>query len=726
MTRISQHLILLLLLTVFGCQNTPVGDQSASTFVDSEGVWRWSDSNKELSLFGINYTTPFAHAHRRIEQLELDHKQTIDQDVYHFARLGFDAYRVHVWEVEMSDPVGNLIENEHLDLFDYLVSKLKERDISIMLTPLLLGGNGYPDKGTDEPGFARGHHKKEMVSDLEYAAAQRRYLKQFLEHVNPYTGTAYKDEPTIVAIELVNEPWHVGSNTEIADYIDGIIQIVKNTGCKTPVFYNMSQNPYLREVYYDLDIDGFCFQWYPAGLTSLPNTLNLLPYTGSYPLFFGEDPQFKNSAKAVYELSLSAVPTAYAYPDVARTLRDAGFRFAAYFCYDPLAIGAYNSEYPTHYLNLAYTPRHAINLMIAAEVFRGSDAFSINPKTDRSLLNDGKKYFYSNGTDTPPLSLQTLETIAGCGSSPVVKYSGTGAFFLDKLADGAWRLEIMPDTHLLVDNPYNYRRDGSPVADVNWNFQTMELFIPDLGENIIAEPITGDETDGKKFKPGIYLLRRPDVSNIWKNNTPIRNFTLAEYAAPQPISPNTKKAPPDSNVWENGVLFDAELKYKNRMIQTHGTQSKVELAKYQNGVFDVEVKANALSWGDPIIGWNFLTAPAPAGMPLDKLVVDAEPSHDYPCPVRLVLQLNDGTAFAANAQITDQLTAVKLDDFKRVETVRIQSNPSFLPATIGFTGPSETLDLSRLELVAIQVGPGLSEEQIKQPHGFRLKKMRLE
>ena len=34
------------------------------------------------------------------------------------------------------------------------------------------------------------------------------YLRQILDHVNPYTGVALKDEPSILFIELVNEPWH--------------------------------------------------------------------------------------------------------------------------------------------------------------------------------------------------------------------------------------------------------------------------------------------------------------------------------------------------------------------------------------------------------------------------------------------------------------------------------------------------------------------------------------
>jgi beta-glucosidase/6-phospho-beta-glucosidase/beta-galactosidase len=108
-------------------------------YVDKQGVIRWNKDNKEAAFFGVNYTVPFAYGYRSHKALGVDLEKAIDQDVYHFARLGFNAFRVHVWDTEITDSAGNLIENDHLRLFDYLVSKLRERILKSFLPHWLFG-----------------------------------------------------------------------------------------------------------------------------------------------------------------------------------------------------------------------------------------------------------------------------------------------------------------------------------------------------------------------------------------------------------------------------------------------------------------------------------------------------------------------------------------------------------------------------------------------------------
>src|SRR5690606_31771628 len=127
------------------------------------------------------------------------------------------------------------------------------------------------------------------------------------------------------------------------------------------------------------------------------------------------------------------------YPAMARSFRKAGFQWATMFAYEPMAIANVNTEYQTHYLNLAYTPSKAISYLIAGKLFRN---FSSNTKIQSdslfadiklsyaqnlSELNNTEEFYYSNSTQTQPLNSNKLTKIAGVGSSPVINYKGTGA-----------------------------------------------------------------------------------------------------------------------------------------------------------------------------------------------------------------------------------------------------------------------------------------------------------
>lgn len=190
-----------------------------SYYLDKSGVIRETKSKKEVSFWGVNYTLPFAHAYRMCKRLGVDPKKAIDQDVYHFARLGFNAYRIHVWDVEISDRKGNLIENEHLDLLDYLIYKLKERNIKIIYTPMAYWGNGYPEKSEKLSGFSSFWNKAEMSQSEEAIKAQENYLGQFVTHVNAYTGLKIQDDPDVVGFEINNEPANPLAPSQTKTYV---------------------------------------------------------------------------------------------------------------------------------------------------------------------------------------------------------------------------------------------------------------------------------------------------------------------------------------------------------------------------------------------------------------------------------------------------------------------------------------------------------------------------
>ena len=245
---------LLILMPITNLYSQDIKD--ASVLVDDNGTMRWESSNAEVTGFGVNYTVPFAHAYRTAKRLGIDPKKAIDNDVYHFTRLGFDLYRLHVWDTQISDDKGNLIENEYLDTFDYLLHKLKEKHINYVITPIAYWGNGWPEPDTPTPGFSYVYGKGDCLTNPEAIKAQKEYLFQFLNHINPYTGVAYKNEPNIIAFEVSNEPHHRGEASEVTAFVEGMITAMRNTGTQKPIFYNMSHAVHFADAYFEGGADG--------------------------------------------------------------------------------------------------------------------------------------------------------------------------------------------------------------------------------------------------------------------------------------------------------------------------------------------------------------------------------------------------------------------------------------------------------------------------------------
>lgn len=548
-------LLACLLATVVGAQNK--AQKIPTIYIDGKGVMRWSDTRKEASFFGVNYTLPFAHAYRAMGYLGMDRKKAIDRDVYHFARLGINAYRIHIWDVEIADAEGNLLENKHLDLLDYLIYKLEERGIYTVITAQTNFGNGYPECNQPTGAYSYLVDKCAVHSDAAVVAAQERYISALVCHVNPYTGHSYKDDPYIVGFEINNEPCHPGTINETRTYINRMLDALKHVGNKKPVFYNVSHNREVVEAYYDTAIQGTTYQWYPTGLVSgYTRKGNFLPFVDRYDIPFSKLKGFANKARLVYEFDPADVLYSYMYPATVRTFRTAGFQWITQFAYDPIDMAAYNTEYQTHYLNIAYTPGKAVGLMIAAEVAQtvgrgeafGSypadtvfHDFRVSHAQDLSELNNGEKFYYSNTTKTLPKNALRLRSVVGCGSSPVVNYEGTGIYWVDKLENGTWRLEVMPDA-VQVSDPFAKPSLDKEVVRIISGTWDMTLNLPDLGKSFRVSGLNKDNsyqasvTDGtiSALRPGVYLLQREGVHSFgkWTADARWQNITLGEYVQP--------------------------------------------------------------------------------------------------------------------------------------------------------------------------------------------------
>lgn len=522
-----------------------------STYVDDNGVFRYAKTNEEIRLFGVNYTLPFAHGFRAINYVDKNHKEAIDKDIYHLARLGLDGYRVHIWDMEITDSIGNLIKTPQLDLLDYTLAEFKKRGIKTIITPFKVGGNGYPEKNITAQGFSSKLGKWQTYAGEEILQKQERYFTQLLNHINPYTGFAYKNDPDIIALEINNEPRH--DNGKIAtEYINKMVSVIRKIGFKNPIFYNVSERSEFIDAYLKANIQGCTFQWYPTGLVH--NSLlkgNYLPNVATYHIPFADKKAFQNKARIIYEFDPGDTNSSTLYPAMARSFRLAKFQFAAQFAYEPIDLAFANTEYQTHYLNLAYTPSKAISLKIASEVFHeinADDDFGNYPKNnsfrnttlindkDLAIYNSETKFYYTNSTEIQPKNSKRLKHIAGVGNSEIIKYSGNGAYFLDKVDKGIWRLEVLPDL-LWVKDPFEKASLKKTVAVLKENEQTIELNIPDLNADFNITPINKNNEFKSKvvsnnfsILPGTYLLHSKEISNKFGFNQKLGNIKLNEFA----------------------------------------------------------------------------------------------------------------------------------------------------------------------------------------------------
>jgi hypothetical protein len=487
-----------------------------------------SDASSQQSAptpryFGVNYSLPFAFVYREIARLELDHKAAIDTDVAQMAQMGLNAFRIHVWDRQISTQDGELIDNKHLELLDYLISVLATHDIKIILSPIAWWPAGYPEPPPETNGFSDRWSKVEQSSDRVAWPVLQRYMSEFLSHVNRYTGLTYAEDPNIIGIELFNEPNHrePGSRTT-TDFVNALAEAARRAGFKRPVYYNLDiegrDAAYAQRVC-EANIEGVSYHWYSLGLVRGRRIeIDALPHVSNFRDPFAEIPDCEDKARMIYEFDAPDSDQAHIYPVMARGFREANFIWATMFSYDPTYLASKNSEYPTHYLNLLYTPRKAVAFMVAANVFRaGKDTDVIEhlhvfPETRSSAWISENTYIHAGSTNVTPPNIEGLETVVGVGSSPVVQYEGNGAYFLNRISANQWELEILPDVAELGD-PYRTSNFGKDVTRLLHNEWPMSINLPSLGESFSIRPHGDDSTaaqlatDGKILvRPGKYLL----------------------------------------------------------------------------------------------------------------------------------------------------------------------------------------------------------------------------
>ena len=696
-----------------------------SAYCDGFGVLRWSDDRSEVAVFGVNYYTPFHVEYVETGRRGFDHKEVIRRDVANFRRLGLTALRVHCFDREISDKDGRLLDNRHLDLLDCLIAECASNGMWTVLTPIAGWGR---TRGDAANGFGCGISQRQLSSDPALLPPQRRYLEEFARHVNRYTGRRYADDPAVLAFELVNEPDYPDGfgDTQIADYANALLDGIRRSGTRKPVFFNTMVNrargigalPYLN-------VDGVTDGCYCTGLRAR----RALDVEGSQLSTVRKihldpaNPALRRFAKIVYEFDAADVFGAYMYPAMAKMFRHEGVQCATQFQYESYPVASDNLCYMTHYLHLVYTPAKALSLAIAAEAFRrlprgvpyepAEDEivfppFRVNAAANLSEMVTETDYLYTAKPLTLPPASEKLRRVWGCGASSVVSSDGTGAYFLDRIEAGVWRLQVFPSVMPIAD-PFTGK--PGPKTVVLSDAPSMNVSLPDLGADFSVESTTGRVAvaaakDGRfRAAPGDYVLtaaNRPDAAARER----ARKADIPPYWAPPPdaFDPSWKKWSPS---WE-GMVDEAR--------KTATTSDKWNFLGERTGRIGAEnflvetcvtrrIPANGRLWAALFPDAGEATQAVVAGR---SLTTNTE-------PVEISLRLSDRTSWGTVVRFPPKRTVLRvpLSGFRYFGHV---------PGARPFE-PGMKLDVRKIREVFLCTGRWLDKTAIGRPHYYELESL---
>ncbi|MFZ0489905.1 MAG: hypothetical protein WAM00_06665, partial [Salegentibacter sp.] len=316
----------------------------------------------------------------------------------------------------------------------------------------------------------------------------------------------------------------------------------------------------------------------------------------------------------------------YMYPAMARSFRKAGIQLATQFAYDPTFMASHNTEYNTHYTNLAYTPTKALSLMIAGKVFhkvpmykdfgsypenQGFGDFSVSYEKNLATYNSEEDFIYTNSNEIEPKNPEALEHLAGFGDSKIVEYEGKGAYFLDKLKPGVWRLEVMPDA-IIVQNPLGKNSPEKTVAVINWRTWTMKLKLEDLDEDFSVTALnegnsfeTTAENGQFQISPGTYLLKEKGAEFNENEDHHLHRIGLREFTAPEttiektyvlhePVQESSADSPLELSA---EIISNEKISKVEAWLQNGNDYDSVELNREKGYTFSAEIPKKLLGQG---------------------------------------------------------------------------------------------------------------------------------
>ena len=177
----------------------------ADGFVRAQGERIVDGAGHEIKFFGTNIT----------DYAVMPPKDKATPIAARLQQLGINFVRLHYYDwAKAPDGLMNddwqTLNPDKLDQMDWLIFQLKQHGIYVDIN--LHVARVYPD--LPQGWFWMGKSLDRIHPS--FIASQKQFARDLLSHVNPYTKTAYTDEPAVAVVELNNENTALNLNEGIS------------------------------------------------------------------------------------------------------------------------------------------------------------------------------------------------------------------------------------------------------------------------------------------------------------------------------------------------------------------------------------------------------------------------------------------------------------------------------------------------------------------------------
>jgi hypothetical protein len=445
-------------------------------------------------------------------------------------KMKCNLIRCHLTPADFTDDKGNLVETLYLDMLDYMVAEAAKRGIYVYIAMINHMNKGYVENSYmnkckrvdwiyDENTVSCSQNYIEQLLERKNPYTKICYKNDTViavwEIINEPSYHSYENIRVSSGSENYTN-WLKLNNLNdslpsylkyrkklVLDYINGMYDLIRSTGAPQPVVWNCNWHKMFTghedvfEAAAESKVEVVSFCNYPGQneckqpYYQNPENFNRYDFTSFFRNSYEKkewygwalEPAFMKKAKVIYEFETFYNQSAYLYPVMADLYKSLGVQMAAMWTYCSPTYSQYSSG--SHFLSLTCTPQKAGAFIVAGEIFKSAplykkyytastvekitENYSYSYKRNLSAFTSDDKYYYSGDICnwTGLNQVRKPSEVIGYGCSPLIKYDGSGLYFL-KISDKGARLSIEPDARW-DSEPWLQSKYNKIVTSLDYN-----------------------------------------------------------------------------------------------------------------------------------------------------------------------------------------------------------------------------------------------------------------